>query len=387
MYSLFFVLTLLLYIKTIDFANQPTTKNYLLLIFFGAVLLYVHYFAIFLLSGIIGLIFWRTTTINDAKRTSLKKNLCLNSPFFSASAFSTGVVLLFSPWLVPFLHHLQVTQLVIPPLPASASLSKVLNLLVIGILGYTPSTPLTHLHPLNIVLLGIVIFLIILLFFLGIFEIRRQQKQSYFIFIFLFIIPALLILLHIAMRGRFYERYFLPLLALFFVAVAQGVLIFRYRLAITLLLAILCIFFLSASTVYLRSDVRDVTHKAFQWLSTNARPDDLIIHYSPKSFLPFKCYDINRKFHQVIINSAEMNIFALNLISPDEIIELIPGSPSINKQRQLWLVFHIWHAGDTAPIFSQFLAQRFPPSDWQVISSQHFSFSVKHIYIVLLERL
>ncbi|MCD6384497.1 glycosyltransferase family 39 protein [Candidatus Sumerlaeota bacterium] len=384
MYSLFFLLTLLLYIKAIDFASEPSIKNYLLLIFFNAVLLFVHYFAIFFLLGIMGLIFWRATS-TATKELSSTKPIFLKSPFLSVTLYGAGVFFLFLPWLTPFLHHLLVMQFVIPRASASTSLHKILNLLVIGLLGYTPSTPLSRWHTLNIVLLGLTVLLMFLLFSLGILKIRKEQKQSYLIFLFLFALPAVLILLHIALRGRFYVRYFLPLLALVFIAVAQGLLALRYRPAITLVLAILCIFFLSSTTAYLRTDVRDRTLDAFQWLSTNAQPGELIVHFSPKSFLPFKCYDIDTKFHQVIINSKEMNIFALNLISPDEIIELTPGRTSINKSNHLWLVFHIWYAGDTYPIFTEFLTRRFLSSGWRVASYQHFSFSVKHIYLVLLE--
>lgn len=381
MYSLFFLIALSLYIKVSDYFTRPSIKNFIFLTLLSTMLIYTHYFGLFLIFSVACLILWRSASPELAKPSSR----LLSSPLLAVAFFSGAIFFLYLPWLVPFLHHLLLTRLIIPPPTSAVALNKILNLIMLAFFGYTPLAPFSAFRQINIALLITVSFILALCFFLGILKARREQKNSYTLFLSLFALPVVLILLHLLLRGRFYERYFLPLLPFVFIFTARGLLALKHRIIITIAIALICFVFLGANLSYLQADIRDTTRQAYLWLDQKANANDVVVHNSPKSFLPFKCYDAQKKFRQFILPTSELNIFALSLINLEEIINLQTDLTPTN--RRLWLVFHSWQAGDPLDDFQSFVAQWFLTKGWHLTEFRHFAFSVKHIYLTTLQKL
>ncbi|MCX7766164.1 MAG: hypothetical protein N2246_05600, partial [Candidatus Sumerlaeia bacterium] len=200
-----------------------------------------------------------------------------------------------------------------------------------------------------------------------------------------FAFPVALLLLHLLIGGKFYERYFLPLLPFVFIFSANGLLSLKYRGLITLLLAMVCFVFLGADFSYLQRDIRDTTRTAYNWLEQKATSGDIVIHNSPNSLLPFKCYDVTEKFRQFILPSARLTVAGVSVIKEEEIIRHQLTTPFSSPQ--FWFVFHTWQADDPLEDFMSYTAHWFLSRGWILVEFRHFSFAMKHIYLARLQKL
>lgn len=382
MYSLFVVLALMEYIVIFDFIHRPSLKNYILLIILSALLIYTHYFGFLLLAGVI-LLLWGGI---KARWAEFKPRLqLLRSPLLLSLLFLTFVMLLYSPWLTTFLHHLQLTRLISPTEGSEAVLNKLLNLMLLAIYGYTPYAPFAPFKQINMMLLILVYAIFVFTLFLGVIKARREQHQSYFIFLMLFAFPVALLLLYLLLEGKFYERYFLPLLPFVFIFSANGLLSLKHRGVITLVLAIICFVFLGADFSYLQHDIRDTTRTAYNWLEQKAASGDTVIHNSPNSLLPFKCYDVTHKFHHLILPGERLSVADMSVIKNEELIR--HNLPALFTSSQFWLVYHTWQAGDPLDGFMCYTARWFLSRGWILVEFRHFSFAMKHIYLARLQKL
>ncbi len=159
-------------------------------------------------------------------------------------------------------------------------------------------------------------------------------------------LTGVLTLIHVALLdGRFYSRYAIGLLPVFFFVIGEGARSIRIRWLRVALVAALLSSLIPSSFVLRRVDVRDVTGYAYEWFSDSARPNDVVIHTSPWSYLPFRFY-VDKTIQQYLWDTSKITSIDREVIDPDRIVSEIPDAPA----RRIWVLVSEWSMDEDSPV-------------------------------------
>jgi hypothetical protein len=135
---------------------------------------------------------------------------------------------------------------------------------------------------------------------------------------------------------------------------------------------------------YIMLDIRDKTLPAFRSLMEMGNPGNTVVHTSPTSYLPFRCYDVNGRFQQYVLHTEKMNIYALELIGRGDLLDTAGDLP--REVRSVWLVCPIWKVGDADMDFMREVSFWFVMRGWRLTFVQHHYFNIKHLFFARLTR-
>ena len=240
--------------------------------------LYTHYYAIFAVLAQNAYLFWRY------RDRGLRKLWCMAQG---------AIAVLFLPWLPSLIQQIQhVREAYWIARPTFGSLIGAFIYLGDNLLGF-------------LVLAALAVGGVISLHRFRQGNMLRSEKRNFFL-IALIVIPIVVsFAISLTTQSIFYDRYFTLFAPALLLLAAKGLSHISNRiirwgfLTATVAGMMLCLvpFYASADT-----DMADAAH----WVKAQLRPDGVIVHVSPATFLPFQVYGVSPQF---ILSSKTLPIY------------------------------------------------------------------------------
>ena len=378
MYALQGLLVTALMLTAIHYFDSPQITSLIASTILAALVCYTHYFSgVFVIGFLVVL-------------PSVRKQ---HEQSFGPAILRTALValaacVLYLPWLSTGFAHLMSNSKggLYQSFQGGLTLSSLRMQSVEAFLGLMPSFPLDRIlfpgERLYIVRGTLSLLFAIVLLALsatGAWRLWRVNLARQFTVSFL-IIPLLLAVLFQLLGGRFYPRFYLPLLPAIFILASVAIVHFpRVWESITAGLAILSVL-LSSSLGITSVDLRDVSREAYAYLSQAAPPNAPVLHASAHSFWDLRAYDPNPSRH-LLLNLAETPALAREIYGPGVMI----NQRDLSKISDIWVVYAEWRAG--VPALRHQLEPRYFGPEWHITDEPVlFSRFVKKIEIVHYQR-
>ena len=323
MYALLFLLVNLTLWAAVRFAERSDATGFFIFLTSATAAIYTHYIAGIYVLGLLVFIGW--------ERAAELKNWKMG--MMDAARTALCIFILYLPWFGTFCEHL-----------ISGSFSgkhaqshwehfsrMAFEYFTQTIGGVMPWVPFG--------LWGWLIFACIftLVFIRGIMA-MRSEKGLFRLMVSVLMTGFILLVLHLAARGRFYPRAFIIYLSLIFYIIARGIVALSSNLMQILLLIYFALCLLVPTISYLSLDIRDVSLHACRILKDSAAQDEPIIHSSKFSYFPMKAY--LPRHHQYLASTPNLLLQERLLAGKD----VIKRSDVLQGRKRLWLVVEYWGA-------------------------------------------
>lgn len=337
MYALQAVWAAAMMLTAVECLQRPSLARLSLIILFGVLGCYTHYFAGVFVVGFLCILPW----------VRMEGERSFGRAWVRTAYAALLSCLLYLPWLrIGFSHLLMNSQGgLYESFSGPMTFADLRAQAVEALLGLVPSFPLDRwIFPperLGLARLGLSNAFaagMVALSIAGGYALWKTPWKRLFLVAFL-ILPLLLAIAFQLLGGRFYARFYLPILPLFFASVAAGILALPRRWERWLVAVILVSILASSSVSLIRYDIRDVSRDAAQYLAEHAHPDATILHASPHSFWNLQAYD--NSFDHRMLAGPQVPALIRKVYGPTAIVT----PRDVNKLQDVWVIYGEWRPG------------------------------------------
>lgn len=280
----------------------------------GVLACYTHYFSGVFVVGFLCVLPWAR---RDQDRSAA-------APIIRTAIAALAACLLYLPWMRTGLSHVLMNSQggLYESAQARLTLASIYMQAREAVLGLAPSFPFDGLL-FSIERLGLARHWLSMLFVsgflaLGIFGGTRLRPRRLFVVGFV-LFPLAMALLFQAIGGRFYARFYLPMMPAILVCVAAGIVALPRAWERWAVGVFFCAALASSSISVARYDLRDVSREVHAHLNANAPAESIILHSGAHSFWNMRAYDRNPDRHK-ILNSPQVPALIGMLYGPEAIL-------------------------------------------------------------------